>query len=495
LSTGITEHRAKREFHVRYSSGQPPRADQPRNNTFGLTGEGKVIVDETTLTFVGKRASLGFGGGPKIALSDIVNVEYNAEKAGFLLHLRRGRNYIVFWMASHDEAEALRAMLPQETAPEFVEDQAAHDRFGKVMSALGQRFYVTPTIIALNVAVFIVMLAAGADLMRPNPAILIRFGSNFGPLTWSGQEWRLLSSAFLHVGIIHLALNMFALYQGGALIERLFGSTRFALIYLLSALSGSVVSGWWDPLKNSSGASGAIFGVYGALLAFLVVRRVDIPPSSLKSISTSTLLFCLYSLVFGAVHPLIDNACHVGGLLGGIIAGVILARPFTIEARAVRQPARLLVALVVIGLPLAWMAQPLVSRQGSQAEGLKFQLELAKFGRIEADLVRRQTDILTFPPNARVNRLEIAKRLREEVLIPWREASRPILQSTTISEQDSPSARLQAAMRNYVRAREAAVALQVLALETADPSDQARATSADKRLAETLEEINVLMRE
>ena len=113
------------------------------------------------------------------------------------------------------------------------------------------------------------MLFAGADLMNPNPAIHIRFGSNFGPLTWTGEEWRLLTSAFLHFGIIHIALNMYALYQGGALVERLFGSTRFALIYLLSALAGSVASGWWDPLRNSAGASGAIFGVYGALLAFL----------------------------------------------------------------------------------------------------------------------------------------------------------------------------------------------------------------------------------
>ena len=178
------------------------------------------------------------------------------------------------------------------------------------------------------------MFAAGADLMNPNPAIHIRFGSNFGPLTWTGEEWRLLTSAFLHFGLIHIALNMFALYQGGGLVERLFGSTRFALIYLLSALSGSVASGWWDPLRNSAGASGAIFGVYGALLAFMAVRRADIPPSMLKSISSSALLFCLYSLVIGAAHPLIDNACHVGGLLGGFVAGVILARPFTLEARA-----------------------------------------------------------------------------------------------------------------------------------------------------------------
>ena len=76
------------------------------------------------------------------------------------------------------------------------------------------------------------MLFAGADLMNPNPAVHIRFGSNFGPLTWTGEEWRLLTSAFLHFGLIHIALNMYALYQGGALVERLFGSTRFAVIYL-----------------------------------------------------------------------------------------------------------------------------------------------------------------------------------------------------------------------------------------------------------------------
>jgi len=495
MTTHPPEARATREFPVRYSSGQPPGAGQPRNNTFGLAGEGKLIVDATTLTFEGTRAGLGIGGVPTIALSSIASVDYNAEKAGFVIHLRRGRHYIVFWMASREDAEALWKLLPQEKSPEFLEDQAAHERFWKVMEALGKRFYVAPSIIALNVAVFIVMLAAGADLVRPNPAILIQFGSNFGPLTWSGEEWRLLTSAFLHVGILHLALNMFALFQGGALIERLFGSTRFALIYLLSALSGSVVSGWWDPLRNSSGASGAIFGVYGALLAFLAVRRADIPPSSLKSISISTGLFCLYSLGFGAVEPLIDNACHIGGLLGGIVSGAILARPFTVEARARRQPARLLIAIVVVGLPLVWMGRPLIAQMSTEATSIRFQLDLFRFLRAEADLVRRQTDILTFPPNARMNRLEVAKRLREEVLIPWRAAARPILQSQTISQSDSLSARQQAAMRDYVRAREQFLALKVFALETGDPLDEAQASSADERLAKANAALNALLQE
>ena len=149
----------------------------------------------------------------------------------------------------------------------------------------------------------------------------------------------------------------------------------------------------------------------------------------LKSISNSALVFCLYSLVIGAAHPLIDNACHVGGLLGGFIAGAILARPFNIEARATRQPARLLIAVLAIGLPLTWMAQSLVAPDGRHAAGLRFNRELMDFVPIEGRLVRKQADILTFRPDVRVNRLEIAKRLREEVLIPWREASKPILQS------------------------------------------------------------------
>jgi len=341
---------------VHYTTGQPARADQPLNNTFGLTGVGKLIVDPTTLTFEGQRTGITFGGPPRIALADVANVDYNAATKAFLIRTRNGNHYIIVWTTSAEDAETLWALLPQEKTPEFKADQEHHDRFAKAMKVLGARSYVTPTIIAINLVVFIVMWLAGANLVNPNSEVHIRFGSNYGVLTWTGQKWRLLTSAFLHFGIVHIALNMYALLQGGALVERLFGSTRFALIYLLSALSGSIASGWLDPLRNSAGASGAIFGVYGALLAFMAVRRQDIPPSMLKSISSSAVLFCLYSLVIGWAHPLIDNACHVGGLLAGFVSGAILSRPFTPEARAVEQPARLAVAALVIALPLALLA-------------------------------------------------------------------------------------------------------------------------------------------
>jgi rhomboid protease GluP len=484
-----------REFRVLYTTGQPARSDQPLNNTFGLNGEGKLIVDGGNLTFEGKRSGLTFGGPPKIALADVANVDYNAATNAFLIRTRDGKHYIIVWTASREDAEALWALLPQEKTPEFLADQEHHDRFAKAMTELGARSYVTPAIIAINVAVFIAMLFAGADLVNPSSAVHIRFGSNFGPLTWTGEEWRLLTSAFLHFGIIHIALNMYALYQGGTLVERLFGSTRFALIYLLSALSGSIASGWWDPMRNSAGASGAIFGVYGALLAFMAVRREDIPPSMLKSISSSALLFCLYSLVIGWAHPLIDNACHIGGLLAGFVSGAILARPFTSEARAVAQPARLAIAVFVVALPLALLAQPLVAGNGKHSASITFARDLHEFDRVEAEIVRRQTEILTFPPNVRVNRLDLARRLRTEVLDPWRAASKPLLESKTLADDGSHFARLQSAMRAYLRARDKALALRILALESGDPSDESQAVSADARLGATLNEINALMRE
>jgi rhomboid protease GluP len=495
LNTSQPDGQARQAFRVRYSTGEPPRSDQPLNNTYGLTGEGKVVVDSGALVFEGPRSGFTLTGAPRIALADVANVDYNAANSAFLIRTRDGRHYIIVWLVSREDAEALWALLPQEKTPEFLEDQAAHERFGKAMAVLGPRAPVTPAIIAINVAVFIAMLFAGADLMNPNPAIHIRFGSNFGPLTWTGEEWRLLTSAFLHFGLIHIALNMYALYQGGSLVERLFGSTRFAVIYLLAALSGSVASGWWDPLRNSAGASGAIFGVYGALLAFLAVRRADIPPTMLKSISSSALLFCLYSLVIGAAHPLIDNACHVGGLLGGFAAGVILARPFTPEARAAPQPAKLLIAVLAVLLPLAFLAQPLTAETGEASASLRFQRDLQAFASEEAEIVSRQTDILTFPPNARVNRLEIAQRLRREVLEPWRAASRPLLQATTLPQDGSRSSRMQTAIRDYLRARASSIELRALAFESGDPADEARAGQAEQQLGKTLNLVNTLANE
>ena len=482
---------------MHFGPPESPAGNAAETNSLRLRGEGRLIANATTLSFEGKRGGFDFGlrGAPQIALANVANVEYNPESRAILIRTRDAKHHVLLWASSREQADAIYALLPHETTPEFLADRAHHERFSKHMTALGGRAPVTPTLIGLNVAVFIAMLFAGAGLTVPDPSVHIHFGSNYGPLTWSGEYWRLLASAFIHFGILHIALNMYALYQAGGLVERLYGSARFALIYLLAALAGSVASGWWGPYRNSAGASGAIFGVYGALLAFMLIRRSDLPPSMLKSIGTSAGLFCIYSLAIGAAHPVIDNACHVGGLSGGFVAGCLLARPFTATARAKAQPMRLLMAAAAVILPLIWLAQPLVSNGQQRAATLRWDQDLEQFGPIEERLLGSLKKILTFAPNAPVDRVAIAKRLREEVLEPWQAASRPLLTGATLPQDDSRPARLQEAMRDYLRAREKSIALRAHAFETATEEDEAASLVADAELARSLNRFNGLARE
>lgn len=191
------------------------------------------------------------------------------------------------------------------------------------------RLSLTNAIIAVNVAVFVAMAAffgAGwfetADLMP-----YVRFGANNGGVTTDGEWWRLLTSMFLHFGVMHLAFNMVAFFQVGRRFEGMVGSAAFALAYFGSGLCGGLASiGWHGDKVWSAGASGAIFGIYGAFLAFLLRRRQGLPRQIVQPLLKSTLAFCAYNLLFGMVYPGIDNADHVGGFLSGIVIGWVMTR-------------------------------------------------------------------------------------------------------------------------------------------------------------------------
>jgi hypothetical protein len=118
---------------VRYTTGQPARSGQPVSNTFGLTGEGVLTFDADTLVFEGKRSGVldTLRGAPRIPLADVANVDYNAASSAFLIRTHHRKHYVIIWAASHEDAEAIWALLPQEKTPEFVEDQAAHERFAR----------------------------------------------------------------------------------------------------------------------------------------------------------------------------------------------------------------------------------------------------------------------------------------------------------------------------------------------------------------------------
>jgi rhomboid protease GluP len=189
------------------------------------------------------------------------------------------------------------------------------------------RIFVTHVIIAVNVAMFVLMVLTGPGaLFDPSPRQMLHFGAGYGPLTTHGQPWRLFTEMFVHFGLIHIGMNMYVLWQGGPLVERLFGNFPYLVIYLLSGLVGSVLSLHFHPDSLSGGASGAVFGVYGALLGFLVVQRGTVPQAFLRSLSKSVGLFIVYNIAFGVALKQVDMYAHGGGLVGGFVLGAILSR-------------------------------------------------------------------------------------------------------------------------------------------------------------------------
>ena len=153
-------------------------------------------------------------------------------------------------------------------------------------------------------------------------SVLVRFGANNVLLLKSGQVWRLITYAFIHAGIIHLLCNMYSLYIIGPQVESKFGKVRFILIYLISAISGGLLSAG---ITNyvSVGASGAIFGVLGALLYFGMRFRLYLK----ESIKSQILPVIIINIGIGFMISGIDNACHIGGLIGGFLAAMALGIP------------------------------------------------------------------------------------------------------------------------------------------------------------------------
>jgi len=189
-------------------------------------------------------------------------------------------------------------------------------------------YTITIALIAINVLVFIAMVATGVSFTEPTLLNVVNWGGDFGPLTLGAhQYWRLLTSCFVHFGIIHIAFNMFVLYQIGPFIEIAFGRVRYLLIYFAAGLGGSIVSILVHPNAVGAGASGAIFGLYGAVFGFLLIKRRTLDPAVTKSIAKSAGIFVLYNVVYGTLSRTTDLSAHFGGLLTGFLVGMLLIRP------------------------------------------------------------------------------------------------------------------------------------------------------------------------
>jgi len=220
---------------------------------------------------------------------------------------------------------------------------------------------LTKVFFGINVAVYLGMvLASGSPFQEFGGAELVQWGANAGALTISGEWWRLLTCVFVHGGLLHIAFNMWCLWDLGALSESLYGRWTFGALYILCGLGASLASIIWNVHVLSVGASGAIFGLAGALIAAFKLGEFSVPRAALSGTMRSLLVFVGFNLIFGAASGITDNAAHVGGLLTGLILGAVIALFAPLQEHA---PRRLAIFLATF-LALAGGASALAHHYG-----------------------------------------------------------------------------------------------------------------------------------
>lgn len=187
-----------------------------------------------------------------------------------------------------------------------------------------ERFFddkiLTLFIIAINIIMFLITQFEIYSTGKAANEILVSLGAKYNPLIENGEVWRFLTCAFLHSGIIHIGCNMYSLYIIGPQINQIYGAKKYFVIYIVSCVTSSLLSYLMSPYSISVGASGGIFGLMGALVAFAIIERHKIEKRYLSSL----LQIIIINLFIGLSIQNIDNFGHIGGLFGGFIIGYII---------------------------------------------------------------------------------------------------------------------------------------------------------------------------
>jgi len=189
-----------------------------------------------------------------------------------------------------------------------------------------QRYKITYTIIVINVIIYIFSALFSQDIVDMELQTLVDMGALYGPLTvLKGEWWRLFTAMFLHGGMTHILMNMFSLYLIGRGMEMYFDTRSYLIIYLFSGLLGGLASLYMHPNSVGVGASGAIFGVFGALAGFFLAHRDKIEAHSKAFMKDFSIVLGI-NLVLGLSIPSIDVSAHIGGLIIGLIGGFVISK-------------------------------------------------------------------------------------------------------------------------------------------------------------------------
>lgn len=248
-------------------------------------------------------------------------------------------------------------------------------------------YTITPIIVNLNILVFIVMVISGVGFFQPENQDLLNWGANFRPSTLDGQWWRLFTCCFLHIGVFHLFMNMYALVSIGVLLEPLMGKSRFLFAYIATGIVASLTSLAWNDLIISAGASGAIFGMYGVFLALLTTNHIE--KGARDAMRTSTLIFVGYNLLNG-LKPGIDNAAHIGGLLSGMAIG------YAFLPSLKQTDSKNIKSITIAGITLAVVASIIIVFKTVSNDVGKYQEKMTEFVSLE----EKALTVFTLPETA-----------------------------------------------------------------------------------------------
>jgi rhomboid protease GluP len=340
---------------------------------------------------------------------------------------------------------------------------------------------MTWCLMGLNAAVFLASVLAGNDPMTGSPAVMLQWGANHAPLTLNGEYWRLFTSMFLHWGVLHLSMNMLALWSGGRIVEAWYGRWRYVLLYLFSGLAGGLASTWWHADALGAGASGAVFGVFGAI--FVVAMLAGKRNPQFQALRHNLWMFIVYNAVFGFAIPQIDMAAHVAGFLAGGVLALAL--------RPAWHWTKVLAALAFLGLAMGLILFALQSTQrvtrSSLVERAVFQERLQTFDKKAEALDKRLGQWVSALRSDKMSEDEFRERLQQELLPVWKQQRTALAPETQIQAlaPDPYLAALRATVLDYIDARVAlleAIANKVEISETEMQQSRMRAQAAAQRL-------------
>jgi membrane associated rhomboid family serine protease len=256
--------------------------------------------------------------------------------------------FAVYVMTPAERTRLVHKALPALRAAKTtaIEIHTARDPFFDALRERTPWPIVTPAIVLLNVLVFFRMVMADGSIGDPDT--LLAWGASFGPKTTNGEWWRLLTSLFVHAGPLHLLTDVAGMALAGVLLERLIGHFAFATVYLGAGIFASLASLSADPMAIAVGSSGAIFGLYGLLLASAVwgalKRSLTIPLLAVKQMAPGAVLFLLYSLATGGM-----STAALNGFVLGFISGLVLAWGVSEQKTpAIRSAGALAATLVIV---------------------------------------------------------------------------------------------------------------------------------------------------